>query len=151
MAIITDEMRDAIARCKLCFAATVNEDGTPNLSPKASLSVIEGDRLGFCNLASPQTVANIRRNPAVEVNIVDIFIRKGFRFSGSATVLGSGPVFEQVERQFIERAGPDYTVIDVVDIAVEHATPLISPLYMVRPDADEAEVRKHYMAIYCKD
>ncbi len=151
MAIITTEMDEAIGRTSLCYVATVNEDGTPNLSPKASLSVIDGDHLGFCNLASPQTVANIRRNPAVEVNIVDIFTRKGFRFRGSASVLNSGSDFDLVEQRFLDRAGPEYSVIDVVKIAVDYAAPLLSPLYTTNPDADEAEVRKHYMTIYCKD
>jgi len=148
MPVITQEMDEAINRTAMCYVATVNGDGTPNLSPKASLFVIDDDHIGFCNLASPQTVANIKRNPAVEVNVVDIFIRKGFRFRGTAVVLQSGPDFDLLEQRFAARAGPGYAVLDVVKIAVEEALPLISPFYSINPDVDEADVRKRYLAVY---
>jgi hypothetical protein len=141
-------MEEAIAATALCYVATVNEDGTPNLSPKASLTVIDGSTLGFCNIASPRTVANIRHNPAVEVNIVDIFTRRGFRFKGSATLLKQGAEFDLVEQRFLDRAGPDYVVLDVVRIAVEAALPVNSPLYSIHPDSDVDEVRRTYMKLY---
>lgn len=73
----------------LSFVATVNADGTPNLSPKASLTV----RIGvfyFADIASPGTMRNLRRIPAVEINVVDIFQRRGYRFRGRALILPPG-------------------------------------------------------------
>ncbi|MFL6703837.1 MAG: pyridoxamine 5'-phosphate oxidase family protein, partial [Paraburkholderia graminis] len=43
-----------IKRAILSFVATVNDDGTPNLSPKASLTVRNGV-LYFADIASPAT------------------------------------------------------------------------------------------------
>ena len=65
-----------IKQAILSFVATVNEDGTPNLSPKASLTVRNGV-LYFADIASPGTIRNLRRNPAVEINVIDIFQRRG--------------------------------------------------------------------------
>jgi general stress protein 26 len=148
MGLITKEMEQAIAETALCYVATVNEDGTPNLSPKASLTVIDEDTLGFCNVASPGTVANLRRNPALEVNIVDIFTRRGFRFRGTAALLKEGADFDLVASRFLDRAGPDYVVLDVVRITVSAAQACNSPLYAVYPDSDPAEVRRAYLKRY---
>ena len=76
-------MRKVIAATRLAFIATVNADGTPNLSPKSSLDVLDGDHIGFANIASPNTVRNLRANPAIEINAVDIFMRRGYRFAGT--------------------------------------------------------------------
>ena len=83
MAVLTDDMKRVIGEQRLAFFATVCEDGSPNLSPKGSTYVLDDDRLFFADVRSPQTVANIRRGSRVEVNVVDPFVRKGYRFKGS--------------------------------------------------------------------
>lgn len=45
----------------------------------------------FANTRSPDAVANLRQNPSVDVNVVDPFARKGYRFKGTATILEAGP------------------------------------------------------------
>lgn len=79
-------MEAIINQAILSFVATVNEDGTPNLSPKASLTVRTGV-IYFADIASPRTILNLKRNPAVEINVVDIFQRRGYRFKGRALIL----------------------------------------------------------------
>src|SRR6478609_3050193 len=86
MVEINADMEAVIGRAILSFVATVNEDGTPNLSPKASLTVRNG-ALYFADIASPRTILNLKRNPAVEINVVDIFERRGYRFTGRGLVL----------------------------------------------------------------
>jgi predicted pyridoxine 5'-phosphate oxidase superfamily flavin-nucleotide-binding protein len=63
MVEITEDMETIIKRAILSFAATVNEDGTPNLSPKATLTV-RNISLYLADIASPGTARNLRRNPA---------------------------------------------------------------------------------------
>ena len=89
MTEITAAMKAVIRRAILSYVATVNEDGTPNLSPKASLTVVNG-ALYFADIASPRTISNLRRNPAIEINVVDIFERRGYRFTGRASILPAG-------------------------------------------------------------
>src|SRR6185295_15235013 len=96
MGILTDDMKRVVAEQKLGFVATVCADGTPNLSPKGTTEVWDDDHLIFVDLASPGTVANLRKNPAIEINLVDQLVRKGYRFKGTAEVFEKGPLFETV-------------------------------------------------------
>ena len=86
MAILTDDMKRLIREQRLGFYATVCADGSPNLSPKGTTYVLDDDHLFFADVRSPQTVENIRRGSLVEVNIVDPFVRKGYRFKGPAAI-----------------------------------------------------------------
>ena len=93
MGILTDDMKRVVHQQRLAFVATVCADNTPNLSPKGTIAAWGDDHLVFANIRSPGTVANLRRNPAVEVNVVDPFARKGYRFKGTAAVLEAGPTY----------------------------------------------------------
>lgn len=95
MAIITDEMQRLILEQRLGFIATVCPDGTPNLSPKGTTAVFDDDCLFFADIISPNTVANLRHNPAIEINVVDPFVRKGYRFKGTADIHEGGEAYRR--------------------------------------------------------
>ena len=103
MGVLTDDMKRVVREQRLGYIATVCPDGTPNLSPKATMKVWDDDHLVFADLASPGTIANLRQNSAIEINMVDHFIRKGYRFKGTAEVIGSGPEFDNVMTLFADR------------------------------------------------
>ena len=90
MAILTEDMQRVVREQKLGFHATVCADGTPNLSPKGTTDVWDDDHLWFAEICSPQTLENIRRGSLVEVNVVDPFVRKGYRFKGPAVIHEAG-------------------------------------------------------------
>jgi len=52
MSLLTKQVISCIENAQLCYVATVNEDGTPNLSPIGSLSVFDDYHLVFLNIAS---------------------------------------------------------------------------------------------------
>ncbi|WIX77172.1 pyridoxamine 5'-phosphate oxidase family protein [Amycolatopsis carbonis] len=60
---ISQEMTDVIEAAKLMFVASVRPDGTPNVSPKGSVRVLDAEHLIFMDIASPQTVENLRHQP----------------------------------------------------------------------------------------
>jgi hypothetical protein len=66
-------MKRVVGEQRLGFVATVCPNGTPNLSPKGTTAVWDDDHLVFANIRSPGTLANLRQNPNVEVNVVDQF------------------------------------------------------------------------------
>jgi predicted pyridoxine 5'-phosphate oxidase superfamily flavin-nucleotide-binding protein len=146
---ITADMRSIIKHAMLSFVATVNEDGTPNLSPKASLTVVSG-RLYFADIASPQTILNLGRNPAVEINVVDIFQRRGYRFRGRALILLSeDSEYQMIANWVRETNGPEYPVDHVVRIETTSITPLLSPAHIfARPPRSEDEIRDTYHQKY---
>ena len=146
MGVLSDSVQDLVRRVKLGFAATVNPDGTPNLSPKGTTTVFDADHLVFADIKSPGTVRNLWGNPAIEVNVVDPFARKGYRFKGRAEVVTSGQRFEQAMAMF-RSAGLRSPVRTVVIIRVERVLPLISPGYAAG-HITEAEMRERWIRYY---
>jgi predicted pyridoxine 5'-phosphate oxidase superfamily flavin-nucleotide-binding protein len=90
MGMLTEDMKRVARDVGLGFHATVSEDGSPNLSPKGTTAVWDDDHLFFADIRSPQTVANIRRGSLVEVNVVDPFVHKGYRFKGPRSYTTEG-------------------------------------------------------------
>jgi uncharacterized protein len=141
MGILTEDMQRVVNEQRLGYAATVCPDGTPNLSPKGTTTVWDDDHLVFADIRSPRTVANLRHNPAIEINVVDPIARKGYRFKGAAVVLTGGPLFEEIVAFYRER-GTSSPIRSVVLVKVERALPLISPAY--DQGATEEEVRERW-------
>lgn len=149
MAILDQDMQDMVACTMLSFAATVNADGSPNVSPKSSLRVHDGDRLLFANIASPGTLRNLRRDPRIEINCVDIFARRGYRFSGTATIHSDGdPLYEELRRSVKAEHGETIPVFDAVLVEVAAARPVLSPAYDFVEGVTEAALRTAYQAKY---
>lgn len=98
-------MKRTVAEQRLIFAATVCADGTPNLSPKGTVMVWDDDHLLFTDLASPGTMANLAVNPSIELNVVDVFAPRGFRFKGPASLQGLAERVRAVALVRVETAG----------------------------------------------
>jgi uncharacterized protein len=131
MGILTDDMKRLVEEQQLGFCATVCRDGSPNLSPKGSTRVWDDDHLFFADICSPQTMANLRAGSLVEVNVVDPFVRKGYRFKGGAVIHkpGSAAFSEGIERMLADGSTLTGRVEAIVVIEVQHAAPLVSPAY----------------------
>jgi len=95
---LTADMKRVVTEQRLAYVATVCPDGTPNVSPKGTIAVWDDDHLVFADIRSPGTIANLKKNPAVELNVVDPFVRKGYRFKGTGEVIVDGDLFEQIMR-----------------------------------------------------
>lgn len=146
---ISNDMKAIIKQAILSFVATVNEDGTPNLSPKASLTVVNGV-LYFADIASPTTIRNLRRNPAVEINVVDFFQRRGYRFTGRASILPSCDDEYLMIADWVRATnGPEYPVNHVVRIKTTSIKPLLSPAHVFAdPPRSQEEIKSTYHQKY---
>jgi predicted pyridoxine 5'-phosphate oxidase superfamily flavin-nucleotide-binding protein len=140
MGILTDDMKRVVLEQRLGFAATVCPDGTPNLSPKGTTTVWDDDHLVFADICSPGTIANLQQNSAIEINVVDPDVRKGYRFKGTAIVLTDGPRFEEI-LAFYRQRGTQNQIQSIVLIKVERALPLVSPAYDLGATEDEIRAR----------
>jgi len=132
VAVLSQETQQFVREQRLGFIATVCADGTPNLSPKGTLTVKDDEHLVFADIRSPGTIENLRRNRAVEVNVVDPMIRKGWRFKGEATILDSGPEFEHILKTLYNTDKNEVArrrIRALVLIKVSRVLPLISPTY----------------------
>lgn len=132
MGILTEDMKRVVNEQRLGFVATVCPDGTPNLSPKGTTAVWDDDHIVFADIRSPATVANLRRNPSTEINVVDPMVRKGYRFKGVASVLTEGALFERILDFYRAERNLDESRIKIrsfVLVKIEEALPVISPAY----------------------
>lgn len=88
--MLTDEMQQMIARFPLGFVATVTSDGAPRVSPKGTFLVLDAVTIGFADIRSPGTRANLRHRAEAEVNFIDPFARKALRVRGPVRSLAKG-------------------------------------------------------------
>lgn len=148
MEILTADMRRVITSQELGFVATVCPDGTPNLSPKGTTTVWDDDHIVFADICSPRTIANLTLNPAIEINVVDPIIRKGYRFKGTAEVFREGELFEQAIATLYEATiwKPHERIHSIVLVLVKQALPLVSPAY--DKGRSEAEIITQWMGHY---
>lgn len=149
MAKLDSDMKDVVRRTNLCFAATINADGSPNLSPKSTLTVHDDEHLLFANIASPRTIANLRRDPRIEINCIDIFSRRGYRFKGECSVRSLGdPVYERFVADLRRQVGDTIPIHDAVLVTVLSAKPILSPAYTYVAGTTEAGLREVYARKY---
>src|SRR5437867_9235169 len=149
MVVLTADMKRFVEQQRLGFVATVCSDGTPNLSPKGTTAVWDDDHLVFANIRSPGTIANLHHNANVEVNVVDPFLRKGYRFKGVASVLESGALYDQAIAFYKERGSRVNAIREVVLIRVHRAQPIDSPAYDLGLTEDEVRDRweRHFQSL----
>jgi len=76
------------------------------------------------------------------VNVVDPFVRKGYRFKGIATILESGPLYDRAIEFYKERGSRVASIREVVMIRVTAAQPVDSPAYDI--GMTEVEVRDRW-------
>jgi hypothetical protein len=126
-------MRRLVADHGVAHVVTRDEGGTRQSSPRASLMPWDGDRLAFVESGSSRTLANLRRAPGLDIEVVDPLRGRGYRFSGRARVLTEGMLFDIVCAHQVE---PELRrlVEAVVIVEVDSVSPLIVPA--ARPDAE---------------
>ena len=126
--MLTPDMKRIIQEQRLGFVATADPNGAPNVSPKGTFIVLDDDTIAFGEIRSPGTIRNLRANPRIEVNFVDPFVRKGYRFAGTAIVVDRGSdAFEALLGRFRSALAPRMRAI--VTITVTKAAALTSPAY----------------------
>ena len=128
MTEFNDEIKNLVNFQKLGYVATVSPDGTPNLSPKGTIAILDDSRLVFANIRSPKTIDNLTKNPSIEINVIDPFSRMGYRFKGLGKILSEGEDFENILDYFIQK-GIKSNISHIVVIDVKSFSEITSPSY----------------------
>ena len=145
MDIITEKIKNFVNFQKLGYVATISADNTPNLSPKGTIIVLDESSLAFADIHSPQTVENLKRNPSIEINIVDPFSRREYRFKGIAEIISTGDKFDKIIAYYRE-TGIKSSIKTIIVVKIEKLSEVFSPLYDLGYTEEElkAKWKKHY-------
>ena len=140
-----DEVKNLVNFQKLGYVATVSLDGTPNLSPKGTIAILDDSRLVFANIRSPQTVENLIKNPSIEINVIDPFSRMGYKFKGMANILSDGDNFKKF-LDYFEKKGIKSKISDIIVVDVKSFSKVTSPSYDLGVTEDElvSKWKKYY-------
>ena len=143
--MITEKIGKFVSQQKLGFVATVSPNGTPNLSPKGTISVLDENTLAFANIRSPQTIENLEKNPSIEINIVDPFSRRGYRFKGMAKIISDGEEYNKILLSYKQNCVKT-TIKSIVIVNVKQILEVTSPLYDVGYTEEELRIKwkKYY-------
>tara|TARA_Y100000590_G_scaffold132485_2_gene151337 strand:- start:529 stop:972 length:444 start_codon:yes stop_codon:yes gene_type:complete len=145
MVVITEEIKNFVNFQKLGYVATISDDNTPNLSPKGTIMVLDESHLVFADIQSPKTIENLEHNPSIEINVVDPFSRRGYRFKGIAEIISSGDKFNDIISLY-KKTGIKSTIKCIVLMKIEKLSEVFSPLYDLGHTEEELKTKwkKYY-------
>ena len=145
MISIPDNIKNFVNFQKLGYVATISKDGTPNLSPKGTIAVIDESTLVFADIRSPQTMQNLKENSSIEINVVDPFQRSGYRFKGDGKIIIEGSEFDKILDYYVN-AGVKSKINSVVVVDVKSMSEVTSPSYDLGATKDElvSKWKKYY-------
>ncbi len=147
--MFTGEVKDAVDRAVLCWLATVDGEGQPNVSPKEIFCAHGETELLIAEIASPVSRRNIEENPKVCVSFVDVFRQKGYKVYGDArVVLANTDEFEEIAGPLLAMAGTAFHLRGVIRVEAIRVMPIVAPSYQQFPDRDEAEMVRQAFKTY---
>ena len=132
---LTADVRAAAERSVLCWLATVDAAGQPNVTPKEVFAIADDEHVVIGNIASPGSAANVAANPRVCVSFVDVFRQKGFKVVGVATdVAPSDPAFARWVAPLRALAGERFPIRSVFVVRAVAVEAIVAPSYWLFPD-----------------
>ena len=134
MSVLNESVREA-ARCSvLCWLATVDADGQPNVSPKEVWAIADDEHVVVAHIASPVSARNIARQAQVCLSFVDVFVQKGFKLKGTAhEVRVDDPAFTCWAAPLQVMVEQRLVIQSVLVICVTSVAPIVAPSYRFYP------------------
>ena len=145
---LTTEVLASIESSVLCWLATIDESGSPSVSPKEVFAAL-GDHLVIAHIASPGSVRNIEGNPKVCASMIDVFEQRGHKLYGMASLAWVGtdeyaawvPPLEAITQGA-------YPIKAVIRVEVERIEPILAPSYFLYPDVSATDRRAATLRTY---
>ena len=122
--------------CVLCWLATADAEGQPNVSPKEVFAVVDEQHLVIAHIASPISVRNIQQNPKVCVSLIDIFVQKGWKLMGHAKYVNArDAAFHAHAKPLLGMVGDQFKIQGVMVVELVQARPIVAPSYRFHPES----------------
>lgn len=133
-------IRTYINQSVLCWLATVDNDGQPNVSPKETFAAFDDSTIVIANIASPQSAKNVTANPLVAVSFVDILLQKGAQLKGHAKLVKrDDSTFPQLAAPLEAITQGDYPFATLFRINIETVKLIDAPSYRLYPNVPDVE------------
>lgn len=133
--MLTPQVTECARRSVLCWLATVDAAGQPNVSPKEVFTVFDAEHLVIANIASPGSARNLGAEARVCVSFIDVFVQKGFKVAGVArNVKQSDADFADWAEPLVRMAGPRFRIHSVFVVRALSCEPIVAPSYRLFPD-----------------
>ena len=125
-----------LGSCVLCWLATTDADGQPNVSPKEIFAAFDEEHVVIAHIASPISVRNIQQNPKVCVSLIEIFVQKGWKLLGQARCVNASDVaFHAYAKPLLAMTGDRFNIQAVLVVKVVQAHTIVAPSYRFYPDS----------------
>ena len=130
--MLTAEMQTLITQHTAGMVASIRDDGTPAVSPKATFLVLSDTEIAYGDIRSPGTAKNIAARPNVEVCFIDVLTRQAVRVKGIAKKIDKAGADTALTAAFTEKFG-EYLphMSGFVKIEITAAELILSPGYDV--------------------
>ena len=147
--MFTQDVLTYIDRSVLCWLATVDAEGHPNVSPKEAFMAYGDAQLLIANIASPISARNVSINPKVCVSFVDVFVQKGYKVKGTASLIEpSHEDFALVETPLLTITQGKFPIQSIFKIQASSMQPIIAPSYWMFPSTTEKSQIQSAMKTY---
>jgi len=138
--MLTKNVLEYLNKSVLCWLATASSEGVPNVSPKEVFTDFQQQSIIIANIASPNTVKNIKANPQVCLSFIDILIQKGFQIKGTAEIItAKHSSFQQMEGKLLEMTKGKFPFSSITQISPEKIKPILAPSYLLYPETTSEE------------
>lgn len=133
-------MQTLIRNHTVGMVATIDGDGRPAVSPKATFVVLDDKTLAYGDLRSPGTAANLRARPATEVCFIDVLTRRAVRAAGTGAIVEIKDAPEAMREAFADKwADYQSRMSAFIRIDVERAEMVWSPAYDLGETAESLQ------------
>lgn len=147
--MIDDNVKKYIDKSVLCWLATCDNEFFPNVSPKEMFTYGDNSTLLIANLASPNSIDNIAKNPNVCVSFIDIFVQKGYKIQGKATIIDKDDFkFSSKVKPLTDLFMDKFPIKSVIEITVTKVDKIKAPSYFLYSDTTEENQIKNAMTTY---
>jgi len=147
--MITTEVKKYIDKSVLCWLATSNKENEPNVSPKEMFTFQDDNILLIANIASPNSIKNIKENPNVCVSFIDVFVQKGFKIKGVATLINKNTDdFNTKVKPLTDLYSDKFPILSVIEIKATQVETIQAPSYFLYEDTTEESQIESAMKTY---
>ncbi|MCJ2144697.1 pyridoxamine 5'-phosphate oxidase family protein [Methylobacterium sp. E-066] len=138
--MLNEAIRSSIGNSVLCWLATVDSAGLPNVTPKEIFKDYGDNHIVIADIASSNSTRNISNHPSVCVSFIDVFRQCGFKIDGTASLVTPDKNdFPVVGAELLRMTGDIYPIRNIILIAIDRVSPIWAPSYKLLPDQTEAQ------------